>query len=51
MLVEKHFPHHGAVAFSHVGKHLFNLLKYLGVKDVSYNQPKTLPYPTENPFE
>ena len=51
VLVEKHFPHHGAVAFSHVGKHLFNLLKYLGVKDVSYNQPKTLPYPTENPFE
>ena len=22
----------------------------LGIKDIAYNQPKALPYPTENPF-
>ena len=51
VLIEKHYPHHGAVAFSHVGKYLFNFLKYMGIQDVAYNQPKSLPYPTENPFE
>ena len=50
VLVEKQYPHHGAVAFGHVGKVLFDLFKYLGVKDIAYNQPKCLPYPTENPF-
>ncbi len=50
VLVEKQYPHHGAVAFGHVGKVLFDLFKYLGVKDIAYNQPKSLPYPTENPF-
>lgn len=51
VLIEKHYPHHGAVAFSHIGKTLFNVLRYLGVQDIAYNQPKSLPYPTENPFE
>lgn len=50
VLIEKHFPHHGAVAFGHTGKALFTLFRYLGVPDISYNQPKSLPYPTENPF-
>ncbi|MBQ2990001.1 MAG: fucose isomerase [Clostridia bacterium] len=50
VLVEKRYPHHGAVAFSHVGKYLFEVFKFLGVKDIAYNQPATLPYPTENPF-
>ncbi len=50
VLVEKQYPHHGAVAFGHVGKVLFDLFHYLGVEDVAYNQPKSLPYPTENPF-
>ena len=50
VLIEKRFPHHGAVAFGHYGKELFEVFKLLGVKDISYNQPKTLPYPTENPF-
>ena len=22
----------------------------LGIADIAYNQPKSLPYPTENPF-
>ena len=50
VLIQKHYPHHGAVAFGHYGKALFEVFKFLGVGDISYNQPKSLPYPTENPF-
>ena len=50
VLIQKGYPHHGAVAFSHVGKTLFEVFKYLGIKDIAYNQPKSLPYPTENPW-
>ena len=50
VLVQKRYPHHGAVAFGHYGKALFEVFKFLGVGDIAYNQPKGLPYPTENPF-
>ena len=50
VLVQKRYPHHGAVAFGHYGKALFEVMKFLGVEDIAYNQPKSLPYPTENPF-
>lgn len=52
VLIEKNYPHHGAVAFGHFGKALFEVFKYIGVpvEDLNYNQPKSLPYPTENPF-
>lgn len=50
VLIEKRYPHHGAVAFGHYGKTLFEVFRYLGITDVSYNQPKSLPYPTENPW-
>ena len=52
VLIEKNYPHHGAVAFGHFGKSLFEVFKYLGVpmEDINYNQPKSVPYPTENPF-
>ena len=50
VLIEKRFPHHGAVAFGHFGKTIFSILKYLGVGDVSFNQPKGMLYPSENPF-
>ncbi len=50
VLVQKRYPHHGAVAFGHYGKLLFEVFKYLGVDDIAYNRPKRLPYPTENPF-
>ena len=50
VLIGKRFPHHGAVAFGHYGKALFEVFKFLGVQDIGYNQPKTLPYPTENPW-
>ncbi len=50
VLVEKNYPHHGAVAFGHFGKALFEVFKYLGVTDISYNQPKGMLYKSENPF-
>ena len=52
VLIEKNYPHHGAVAFGHYGKALFEVFKYIGVpiEDINYNQPKSLPYKTENPF-
>ncbi len=50
VLVQKRYPHHGAVAFSHCAKQLFEVFKFLGVKDIAYNQPANLPYPTENPW-
>ncbi len=52
VLIEKGYPHHGAVAFGHYGKALFEVFKYIGVpvEDLDYNHPKSLPYPTENPF-
>ncbi len=52
VLIEKNFPHHGAVAFGHYGKALYEVFKYLGVavEEIGYNQPKGVRYPTENPF-
>lgn len=51
VLIQKHFPHHGAVAFGNYGKSLFEVFKYLGISDISYNQPASILYPTENPFK
>jgi len=52
VLIEKNFPHHGAVAFGHYGKALFEVFKYIGVdvEEIGYNQPKGVLYKTENPF-
>ena len=51
-LIEKNFPHHGAVAFGHVGKALFEVFKYIGVQydEIGYNRPAGSLYPSENPF-
>ncbi|PJI07162.1 MULTISPECIES: L-fucose/L-arabinose isomerase family protein [Clostridium] len=51
VLVENNFPHHGAVAFGHFGKAIYNLFRYLGVKEIGFNQPKGMLYKTENPFK
>lgn len=51
VLIAKSYPHHGAVAFGHYGKALFEVFKYLGISDISYNQPKNLPYRGENPYK
>ncbi|MBR3151707.1 MAG: L-fucose/L-arabinose isomerase family protein [Erysipelotrichaceae bacterium] len=51
VLIQKRYPHHGAVAFGHHGKTLFEVFKYLGITDIAYNQPAALPYPSENPWK
>lgn len=52
VLIEKNFPHHGAVAFGHFGKTLYEVFKYIGVEveEIGFNQPKNMLYPTENPW-
>ncbi len=50
VLIENGFPHHGAVAFGHYGKALFEVFKYLGAEKVGYNLPASQKYATENPF-
>ena len=52
VLIEKNFPHHGAVMFGHFGKPLYEVFKYIGVdvQEIGYNQPAGVRYPTENPF-
>ena len=52
VLIEKNFPHHGAVAFGHFGKTLYEVFKYIGVDvdEIGFNQPKNMIYKTENPF-
>lgn len=50
VLIENGFPHHGAVAFGHHGKALFEVFKYLGAEKIGYNYPADRKYDTENPF-
>jgi len=50
VLIEDGYPHHGAVAFGHAGKALHSVMQLLGVTKVSFNQPKGMMYPSENPF-
>ena len=52
VLLEGGYPHHGAVAFGHFGKALYEVFKYIGVdvSEIGYNQPAGVRYPTENPF-
>lgn len=52
VLIEKNYPHHGAVAFGHYGKTLYEVFKYLGVPvdEINFNQPKSMLYNGENPF-
>ena len=52
VLIEGNYPHHGAVAFGHFGKELFEVFRYIGVPagEIGYNQPKGVRYPTENPW-
>ncbi len=51
VLIAKRYPHHGGVAFGHVGKVLFVAMKLLGVEDVAFNQPAGMLYKDENPFK
>lgn len=50
VLIGKRFPHHGAYAFKHAGKILFEALHLLGVDDINTPLPAGQLYPGENPF-
>lgn len=50
ILIEKNYPHHAGIAFKPCSKALFEVMKQLGIEDISYNQPKNILYKTENPF-
>lgn len=52
VLIEKNYPHHGAVAFGHYGRSLFEVFKYIGIanEEIGFNQPAGMLYPGENPF-
>ena len=53
VLIEKNYPHHGAVAFGRYGKSIYELLKYMGlpVNEIDYNKPKGQMYEGECPFD
>jgi L-fucose isomerase-like protein len=51
VLIEKHFPHHTAIAFKHAGKSLFAACRMLGLEEIFFNHPSGVYYPTENPFQ
>ena len=50
VLIENGFPHHGAVAFGHYGKAIFEVFKYLGVTNIGFNKKADDLYKEENPF-
>ena len=51
-LIAKGFPHHGAVAFGHYGKVLYEVFKYLGLTEaqIGFNRPAGDRFEGENPF-
>ena len=52
VLIEGNYPHHGAVAFGHFGKSLYEVFKLIGVapEEIGFNQPAGMLYRTENPY-
>ena len=52
VLIEKNYPHHGAVAFGHHARALYEVFKYIGVPvdEIDYNHPAGVRYPAENPW-
>ena len=50
VLINKQFPHHTAVGFEHAGRTLYNVLRMLGIEDVSHPLPADIYYPGENPY-
>ena len=52
VLIEKNYPHHGAVAFGHIGRALYEIFRYVGVpcEEIDFNRPEGMRYPGENPF-
>lgn len=52
VLIERRFPHHGAVAFGHHGREIYEVFRYIGLDcgQIGFNQPRNMLYKSENPF-
>jgi L-fucose isomerase-like protein len=50
VLLEKHFPHHGAVLYGDYSAALFDLFACLDVPYIGYNRREGDLYERENPF-
>jgi len=50
VMLERNFPHHGAIAFNHCGRVLFDALMLADLSDINVPLPKGKLYDTENPF-
>jgi L-fucose isomerase-like protein len=50
VLIEKRFPHHGAVGFEKCAGVLHDVVRLLGVDDIATPLPAWTLYPAENPF-
>jgi len=50
VMLERQFPHHAAMAFTHSGRVLFDAVKLLGLDAPLTPLPATRQYPGENPF-
>lgn len=51
VLIGKHFPHHGAVAFRQCGKVLYDAVQMLGLEDINVPLPDGMIYQGENPYQ
>ena len=38
------------ILFENQAEAVFEVLRYLGITSIGYNQPQSLPYAAENPF-
>lgn len=50
ILLEQHYPNHFVLVSGHCGSILRALLYQLGIEDIEYNHPKTIPYRGEDIF-
>ena len=50
VIIEKQFPNHCAVLFGHYAEELIAIMKQLGISEIDYNHPKSMPYEKENMF-
>lgn len=51
VVLEKQYPNHCAVVFGHHASALIAILRQLGIEEIDYNHPKSIPYNKEDVFE
>ncbi len=48
VVLEKQFSNHCVVIFGHYGEELIAILRQLGISEIDYNHPDSIPYENEN---